>query len=285
MDLFNESHVFYQLFTRNMTTFINDGAAFVSSIDPASLDIHSVPGVFEGWRDWESMRSASGLASGLSEENPFERLLEQAFFVISQNIINIENNNAVFIQQNGEIDVLYNTLLGKSLIEYGDASGNQDRAAIGRSIILSVLNLTDEAGTIPIHVTITEDKSLQVPTDDRTSSFRLYTIFHHDEYYPRAVPINASPGVWAWTSASSVTSAIENNVLDISVGFPSGETHYMIIRGVKPFTKIQLYNMDFRTDARFESYDSSGWSYSASEQTLLVKMKHRTTIEHVRIFY
>jgi hypothetical protein len=78
---------------------------------------------------------------------------------------------------------------------------------------------------------------------------------------------------------------MENNMLDIAATFPVGETHYMVIRGVKPFTKIQLYNMDYRTDPQFERYDSSGWSYSPSEQTLLVKMKHRTNTEHVRIFY
>jgi hypothetical protein len=280
-ELFNESHVFYHLAVRNMATFINDGTAFVRSIDPASLTIQSIPGIFEGWRDWEFMRSTGRL----TEENPFERLLEQAFFVISQHITKIEGSNAVFVHQNSEIDVLYNMTLGKTLIEYGDASGSQDRAAIGRSIVLSVLNLIDQAGEIPNRASIAEDGTLQIPAEEKVNSFQLYTIFHYDEYYPRAVPINAVPGMWTWTSAANVTSVMEDNVLDISVGFPSGETHYMIIRGVKPFAKIQLYNMDFRTDPQFERYDSSGWSYSASEQTLLIKMKHRTTVEHVRIFY
>jgi hypothetical protein len=286
--LFEEPHVFDDLYTRNMTTFINDGAAFVGAIDPATLTINSVPGIFEGWRDWESMNAggfADELTIGLAEENPFERLLEQAFFIISQNIIITENEEAVFVQQDGEIDVLFNTILGRALIEYGDASGNQDRAGIGRSIILSILSLLDQSGTVPLRVTIAEDGSLQSLSDENINSFQLYTIFHHDEYYPRAVPIKPSPGMWAWTAASSLTSVMEDNVLDISVGFPVGETHHIIIRGVKPFAKIQLYNMDYRTDPQFERYDSSGWSYSPSEQTLLIKMKHRTNIEHVRIFY
>lgn len=277
-DLFNEPHVFYQLFARNMTGFINDGAAIAGAADPASLKMRSVPGIFEGWRDWISMR--------IAEENPFERLLEQAFFVISQHIIHFEADNAVFVHEENKIDILYNVALGKALIEYGDASGNYDRAAIGRSIILSVLNLVDQAGMVPLSANIAEDGSLQVSADEKTDSFHLYVmIFHYDEYYPRVVPIKSSPGVWAWTAASSVTSVMENNVLDISAGFTVGETHYIIIRGVKPFTKIQLYNMDYRTDPQFEHYDSSGWSYSPSEQTLLIKMKHKTSIEHVRIFY
>jgi hypothetical protein len=77
----------------------------------------------------------------------------------------------------------------------------------------------------------------------------------------------------------------EEGVLDVSVDFAAGETHYMMIRGLRPFTKIQLYGIDFRTDPRFERYDSSGWAYSASEQTLILKMKHKSPIEHVRIYF
>jgi len=69
------------------------------------------------------------------------------------------------------------------------------------------------------------------------------------------------------------------------VNFPAGETHYMIIRGMRPFTKIQLYGMDFRTDPQFERYDSSGWSYIAEEQTLILKMKHKTQTEHIKVIY
>ncbi|GHV35100.1 hypothetical protein AGMMS4952_27470 [Spirochaetia bacterium] len=94
-------------------------------------------------------------------------------------------------------------------------------------------------------------------------------------------------GIWAWTAGAGVTANFnqENNFLDISVNFPSGETHYMLIRGIRPFTQIQLYNIPFRTDSQFERYDSSGWAYSSSEQTLMVKMKHRLTTEHILIYY
>jgi hypothetical protein len=59
----------------------------------------------------------------------------------------------------------------------------------------------------------------------------------------------------------------------------------MLIRGLRPFVKIQLYGIDYRTDPQFERYDSSGWSFSSSEQTLLLKLKHRSQVEHIRVFY
>jgi len=62
-------------------------------------------------------------------------------------------------------------------------------------------------------------------------------------------------------------------------------SHFMIIRGVRPFIRIQLHGMDWRTDSQFERYDSSGWVYYPEEQTLIVKLKHRVTTENIRIIY
>jgi hypothetical protein len=59
----------------------------------------------------------------------------------------------------------------------------------------------------------------------------------------------------------------------------------MLIRNVPPSFRIQLYNMNYRTDPNFERYNSSGWAYSASEQTLLVKMRHREALEYIRLFW
>jgi hypothetical protein len=57
----------------------------------------------------------------------------------------------------------------------------------------------------------------------------------------------------------------------------------MIIRGIRTVSRVQLYGMDYRTDTQFERYDSSGWSYSAQEQSLIVKMKHRSSDEVIRV--
>jgi hypothetical protein len=43
--------------------------------------------------------------------------------------------------------------------------------------------------------------------------------------------------------------------------------------------------MDYRTDPEFEQYDSSGWVYSAQEQILVLKMKHRSTVEYIKVHY
>jgi hypothetical protein len=166
--------------------------------------------------------------------------------------------------------------------------GREEWAEIGRSLVLSIIALSESSGPL----TVASDGSIAgSPGGSVLSSGRVYRLLRQGEYQPRAVSIGrASGGIWTWTVASAVRAAYSQNeegntILDISVSFPAGETHYMIIRGIRPFIQLQLYDIPFRTDPQFERYDSSGWSYSASEQTLVLKMKHRISTEHIEIFY
>lgn len=92
--------------------------------------------------------------------------------------------------------------------------------------------------------------------------------------------------MWAWTSAKSIsTSTDEDGTITLQTSFPAGYTHYMIVHNVEPFKSIEIYDMMFRTDARFESYNSSGYVYDASSKTLFLKYRHKTYTEKVRLFY
>ena len=71
----------------------------------------------------------------------------------------------------------------------------------------------------------------------------------------------------------------------ISVGFPQGDTHYMVFKGIKPFDRIQIYGMEFHTDPRFETYNSSGYRYDAATETLYLKMRHKTEYEDVVLWF
>ena len=43
--------------------------------------------------------------------------------------------------------------------------------------------------------------------------------------------------------------------------------------------------MAFRTDPRFETYNSSGYVYKKTTETLLLKSRHKTEFEKVRLVY
>jgi hypothetical protein len=274
-----ESHVFEYFALRGYVNFMDDAAALVQALDPVSLAPDISLGVLEGFVDWKLYRPHG--------ENPFARLVDQACFVISEGIWKHPGEDLILVFSGSAADTEFNLHLGKALEAYGESMGNESWAALGRSLILSVLSLGDNGGTAPGGLRLSESGELvEDAALPRVSAARFYRILAPGDYFPRVVGIGAAVnGIWAWTAASAIGVTQENNSLDISVSFPAGETHYMIIRGIKPFTKIQLYNMDFRTDPQFERYDSSGWAYSSQEQALLLKMKHRTAVEHVRIIY
>jgi hypothetical protein len=279
LDFLKEPRVFEFLAVRGYQNFIEDGAELVRSIDPATLDLDLSPGILEGLADYRQYR--------LHGDNPFDRLADQACYLISEYIRRDPGQDRVFVFRNDTADLEFNLRLGRALERW---AGNDEWTAIGRSLILSVLSLTDPSGTVPSEIraggTGETGEGAEHRGETRIDSARLYRILAPGEYYPHAAGIGAGVnGMWAWTAASSITVAQDGMVLDIAVSFPVGETHYMMIRGIRPFTKIQLYNIDYRTDPQFERYDSSGWIYSAAEQILVLKMKHRAAAEHIRIFY
>jgi hypothetical protein len=292
LDFIKEPHVFEYFAVRGYGNFIDDGAELVRSIDPKTLSVDLSLGILEGYTDLKQYRPHM--------ENPFERLLDQACFVISEFLRLVPGipagdearsspleGDRLFVFIDNRINAEFNLRLGRALLKWAEPDGEASWAGIGRSLILSALSLGDGTGSVRQGPVISDDGDITVSdAPSGLTTARLYRILSPGEYSPRALTIGAwVNGVWTWTAASTVSASQESNVLDISVTFPAGETHYMVIRGIRAFTKIQLYNMDFRTDPQFERYDSSGWAYIAGEQTLIVKMKHRTTVEHVRIFY
>ncbi|GHT64872.1 hypothetical protein FACS1894110_05450 [Spirochaetia bacterium] len=280
-DFLRESHAFEFFVIRGDTNFINNGMALISSIDPADLTPELTPGVFEGLMDLRLYRP--------NGDNPFEGLVDQACFVISQSIRRMpgtKGTDLILVFQGDTADIEFNMRLGKALLVWAESLGSGDWIHLGRSLILSCLSLEDGSGTVPAALTINRAGEPGEDGAPRVSSARLYRILRIGEYYPRAAAIgSALNGLCAWTAAPTVSAAQENSVLDIAVTFPAGEAHYLLIRGVRPFSRIELHGTDWRTDSQFERYDSSGWVYRAQDQILVIKLRHRATVEHVRIFY
>jgi hypothetical protein len=279
LDFLKEPHVFEYLAVRGHSNFIEEGAELIRSADPAKVTLEYTAGILEGFIDWKTYRP--------NLDNPFERLIDQACFVISEAVRMTPEGDRVFVFAGQKGEAEFNLRLGKALLDWAESSENVPWAEMARSLILSVLSLEDNSGLVKAGFLLSaEGEIAENPTPSLLTTARAYQILRLRDYRPRALPITVTEdNIWTWTAAQPVSASLQNDVLDISAAFPAGETHYMIIRGVRPFVKLQLYNMDFRTDPQFERYDSSGWGYNAQEQTLIVKMKHRTAVEHIRIFY
>jgi hypothetical protein len=277
-DFLLEPHALEFLSLRGRSDLADSGAGIVRSLDSAGLDL--LPGILEGYADWLSRRPGA--------DNPFAGPADRACLALSEHIRAGRGGEQVLVFDGETANVEFNCRLGAALTAYGEHTGQEVWAGLGRSLALSALALVDGTGAAPLVLRLGADGEAEAEPGATLSSARIYRLLGPGEYFARAVDLhNAADGVWAWTAASGVTAAFdrESTMLDISASFPRGETHYMFIRGIEPFAEIWLYNQRYRTDPRFEAYDSSGWTYSPSEQTLMVKMKHQLATEHIQIYY
>ena len=167
-----------------------------------------------------------------------------------------------------EVSPLDYAKTGNALIRYGEIIGNPDISAVGRlmfNISVSKLNSSDVESFATIY-----------PLAARENKF-----------YPHLVILEetAEAPIWAWTAAQSMTMTTDaDNTSTISLDFPQGDSHYVIINGVEPFKTIEIYELSFRTDHRFETYNSSGYVYDSKTNTLFLKYRHKSGTEIVKLY-
>ena len=152
------------------------------------------------------------------------------------------------------------------------------------------IELVDEDNIIPVE-TFT---SVERVRDDRAISIEFFIPILNSEniFYPHIdIIANASTSktgkpVWAWTVSESIKYSVgTDNNLTLSIDFPVGSDQYIIINGIESFRRIDIYEMAFRTDPRFETYSSSGYVYNNSLKTLFLKSQQRSSIENIKLYY
>jgi hypothetical protein len=285
-DFFLESHPVEFLAVRGRGDLIDRGIALIRNMDPLSLTMEQIPGLLEAQVE---LRSHRPQALGESPGALFEALTARAEFILSESLRRLPPADQypaglVLAVRDGRADTEWNLRLGKALDTWGTLTDRGTWAAIGRSIVLSALSLEDREGQVPSFLNLNEGRAAG-ESSASVSAARFYRLLGLGNYRPRARALNpALPGLWAWTASPAVRAAREGPVLDIAVSFPAGESHYLLIQGIEPFYRLQFYDMDWRTDPNFERYDSSGWAYYPRDRTLVLKVKHRTELEHIRLY-
>lgn len=186
--------------------------------------------------------------------------------MVEDNIIRLEENKAA-------LPLLDSVSVGMSLISYGQLTGNQDYKATGYLIINSYI--TNEVSS-NIHI-MTELYPIIAPNNP---------YYPHIQIIANAATSGNNKPIWAWTVArdTSFSKDAAGNVT-LTFDFLSAETHHAIINGIRPFVRIDIYDIAFRTDPRFESYNSSGYAYNAETQTMFLKSLHKTQRETIKLYY
>jgi hypothetical protein len=282
-DFFLESRAFEFLAVRNQQNLIDRWVALIQDADPLPLALEQIPGLLEAGVDLGRLRPQTFGGAGLPSS-----LTAQAESILAEYLRRLPPMEhyplgLVLAVREGRADLEWNLRLGKALADWGEFAGRETWAAIGRSIVLSVLSL-DRDGQVVSTLNLDEGLSAgEIPAPITTA--RIYRILALGNYLPKALALgSAFPGLWAWTASPNIQAVREGQLLDISVSFPAGESHYLFIQGIEPFYRLQFYGMDWRTDPNFERYDSSGWVYYPLDRVLVLKVKHRAEVERIRLY-
>ncbi len=130
----------------------------------------------------------------------------------------------------------------------------------------------------------------QTPVTSLAVSAALYPyIAKQNRFYPHYAIAGKSgtETVWAWTCAPEIryTENDDGSETDIFVDFGLGDSHYIILKGIKPFSDIKIYGIPFHTDQRFETYNSSGYVYNENTHTLYLKSRHKSEQEVIHLTF
>lgn len=228
--------------------------------DIGNASIAQVTGILEVYTTLSEFKS--GYAKYLEPilENCIQKIMISCAFEGEKLTI---SENGAFLSVSDAVET------GIALLRYGMLSENNTLKMAGRALVNSY---------------ISDSSSFDLRT--LTS---IYPILAYDnKNYPHFEKIFTDNGTttWAWTCANNITFKSDTSSSSIiTIDFPETWTHYVIIKGIPKFEKIFIYDIQFRTDPRFETYNSSGYVYRTNSQTLLLKSRHKTEKENIRLVY
>jgi len=251
--VFKEDHVLNYLFTRSNILLANEVINLINNAEDLTINIDYCAGLLEAFEDlkrWQPFNST-------------EHLTEQILLAISDNLHRDSEEDAVYVSSSDNGGPEYSLRLGKALIYWAQNSVNEEAdlpvwADIGKSLVISALS--------------------------GSTSGRLYSILKFSDYSPKAIQISDT-GHWAWTVLPSIRTAVTASNTTFTFTSQINMSHYVLIRGVRPFLRLQINGVDWRADTQIERYDSSGFYYFQQEQVLLLKIRHRSASENIRLVY
>jgi hypothetical protein len=277
--IFLESHVIEFLALRGYGTLIDRLVEIAAGLDAVSPDM--IPGLLECCYEWNKYRSAS--------ENPFQALVAAPLEDLPSFLYRDSTADLVLFMFDERSDTAYNIRLGLALNQYQTLSDGE-WGAVGRSLVLSALSLAAEDGSLPAEMHL--DETAAVPLFENPEAGRLSLQLLYNMLVPDAPPrmssiSGAEENILIFNAASKMVATFdaETHSLDISAAFPVGQSQYMIILGLPRVNRVQFGGQDWRTDPNFERYDSSGWAYSSQFQAMLIKMRHRSETENLKIYF
>ena len=275
MSLFQEPNLLRELSWISSSALDKDFTRFIESIDLSKKFSPSVlTGMVELYND------------SVQDEKIQYKNLMRLYSVIEEQIFPILTrvNGGLFLSEGK--DNLFNTLLsiktGIALYKIGILESNELFTSIGRSMVVSVLNLSDDKGLFPEFI----DREGNLQGKTYFGADLLYSKLISNEYYPHVVNFQGTAGsdISVWTVANTVSLDSDNFTSKFEFTYPRTSVHHLVIKGVEAFKSLQMNGIKWNSDTRFQYY-SSGWVYKKEEKTLYIKLTQNHIREKIVLFY
>ncbi len=283
VEIFEHDELLPFLTDRGSKNSIDNFFHFIETLDGNTLTARQAAGLLAVWLDCTHYYP--------EKKSLFEELIPLCEKKITDSLLLIDEG--LYLSNDGAyIDSIASLASAQILMRYGtiQSSGWQ---AVSRMLVTSLLRYSGESAGLPVGFTVTGEKMTQlalIADDSRIlDAGVLYPLVMPDNtWYPHAqsLALQSEAGIWAWTCTQHIE-VLENTArtLLLRIRFPEGQSHYLTLHGIRPFYRIELYGIPFRSDTRFEIYNSSGYAYNANSKILYLKMRHKSEYELIRLSF
>jgi hypothetical protein len=182
------------------------------------------------------------------------------------------------------VDLYAAVRAGRVLREAGRLLQEPSYEQLGRNLVLTVLRQADAQAAVPATGSLVGGAF--TPDRERLAPEELYRLVAEERYTPEEYPLYRalSPGSWVLTASRLESVQIDPQRQRYLFSFPQGQTHYLLIHGIRPPESVLMHGILWKTDPEYFQY-SDGWAYDPQAQSLLVKLTHRVETEEILLNY
>ncbi len=257
---------------------VQEIVTLAGTLRAGSLEPATALGVLEAYLDYDRYAAAGGAMAARAREVVQKRLIPSIK----------KTNTGLFLETTaGSVDTVASLRCGSLLLRAGSALADAQFIAIGRTLIASAAALGRANGFLP--GTLELSGTTVSPPENAPGTVAPETVYRFvaaDRHLPREIPLHrdVGPGAWLWTAADLVSAEGSPTGLSLTVAFPAGQPHYLIVDGVRSIAQLALHGTAWRPAADYAQY-ADGWTYDAAEQLLFVKLTGKADTEEILITY
>lgn len=260
----------------SLDIFTIDNLAFNLAIYPNSETVIKVLSKVIGLNvEAFSINVATGILKTYQELLPlnqdYAKVLEQAVEPCLERVTlacNIDGEKLTISENDTFLSVSQAVSTGITLMKYGLLTNNIAYIKGGRLLVNSY---------------IADSSSFDLATLSQ-----LYPVIAYDNViYPHFSIIGSlkDKKVWTWSCSEGIKFNFVDEVVTLELDFVQDQIQHVIFKEIPPFNSIYIYDIAYRTDPRFETYNSSGYVYKNENGTLLLKSRHKAEKEIVKLDY